>query len=99
MPWTSKRARFDIKRIRALRKALAKGKDCGLETVFHQLSLTVQDTDRSETYTICLVHDEAGNYMAMCRELPQIVAFDDSESGALAAVRRAVEASLTYIRH
>jgi hypothetical protein len=99
MPWTSKRAQFDIKRIRALRKALAKGEDCGLETVFHQLSLTVPETDRAETYTVCLVHDEAGNYMATCRELPQVLAFDDSESGALAAARAAIKEAVAQIRH
>ena len=92
MAWTIRPARFNLRFVRAVRKALAKGETiCGLEAKTYHLLVPMPGTERSELYTVWLVQDDEGTRMATSRELPEVLVFEDSEGEALAAARVAIE--------
>lgn len=94
MAWKTRPARFNLKLVRSVRKALARGEDCGLEAEAYRLLVTALEAERSELYTINLVHDDEGTYMATCREVPEVLVFEDSEGDAVAAAQTAIRKAL-----
>jgi hypothetical protein len=92
MAWKIRPAHFNLRFVRAMRKALAKGETCcGLAIQTYHLLVTTPETKRSELFTACLVRDDEGTCMAICRELPEVLVFEQNEGDALAAVHAAIE--------
>ena len=85
---------FNLKLVRAVRKALASGEDCGMAIESRPIFVTPPKTERSELYTIRLVHDDEGTYMATCREVPEVLVFENSEGDAVTAAHVAIKAAL-----
>lgn len=91
MTWNTKPTRFNLKLVRSVRKALAKGEACGLDAKsYHLLAAAIED-GRQEIYTVWLVRDDEGTCMGLCPELPEVLVFEDSEGEAIAAVQVAIE--------
>ena len=100
MAWTTRPARFNLKLVRAVLKAVTRGEDCcGLAATSHHLLVTAPGTEQSDLYTVCLVQDDEGTCMATCREMPEVLAFDDSEGGAIAAAHAAIQNALRTRGH
>jgi len=92
MTWKIRPARFNLRFVRALHKALVRGETCcGLEAQVYHLLVPVPGTERPELYTVCLVQDDEGTCMATCREVPEVLVFEESEGEALAAMQAAIE--------
>ena len=95
MTWTIRPARFNLRFVRAVRKALAKGEACcGLVPQTFSLLVRTPEAEQAELYTVCLVCDDEGTCMAVCREVPEVLVFADSEGDVLAAARAAIEKAL-----
>ena len=94
MTWTTKPTRFNLKLVRSVRKALARGEDCGLAVEACPLFVRAPERERAELYTVSLVHDDEGTYMATCRELPEVLVFETSEGKAMAAAHAAIKQAL-----
>jgi hypothetical protein len=94
MTWKTRPSHFNLKLVRTVRKALASGGDCGMEIESRYIFVALPETDRSELYTIRLVHDDEGTYMATCREVPKVLVFENSEGDAVAAAHVAIKEAL-----
>jgi hypothetical protein len=95
MAWKTKPVRFNLKLVRAVQKALARGEDCcGLTAASYHLFVMAPEAERPELYTISLVRDDEGTCMATCRELPEVLAFEDSEAKAIATAHAAIKDAL-----
>ena len=90
MAWKTRPARFNLKLVRAVRKALAKGEDLGLPVMSRPLAVAPPQGGPAETYTVRLVRDDEGTYMVTCHELPEVLAFEQCEKRALAAAQTAI---------
>jgi len=100
MTWKVRPAHFNLRFVRAVRKALAKGEDCcGLAVQTYHLFVRAPEAERSELYTVCLVRDDEGTCMAICRELPDVFVFAESEGGVIAAAHTAIEEALAAQDH
>ena len=95
MAWKIRPAHFNLRFVRAVRKALLKGEDCcGMATQSYHLFVPVPGTERPELYTVCLVQDDEGTCMAICREVPEVLVFAEGEGDALAAAQTSIEEAL-----
>ncbi len=95
MAWKIRPAHFNLRFVRAVRKALAKGEDCcGLVAETYHLFVSASDTEHSALYTVCLVQDDEGTCMAICREVPEVLVFAEGEGDALAAAQTSIEEAL-----
>ena len=90
MAWTTKPVRFNLRLVRAVRKALVKGEDPVLPVVSHRLSVALPEGGSAATFNVCLVLDDEGTAMATCPELPDLLVFHDSEEQALAEAQAAI---------
>jgi hypothetical protein len=80
--------------VRAERKALAAGGDLVLPVVSHTLQVVTPEGGPAAIYTVCLVRDDEGTYMVVCRELPEVLVFEQCERRALAAAQAAINRTL-----
>ena len=90
MVWTTRPARFNLRLVRAIRKALAKGERPVLPTVTRLLPVAPSEGGPAVICTVCLVCDDEGTYMATCLEVPSVLVFGDSEEQALTAAQGAI---------
>ena len=89
MAWTTKPARFNLRLVRAVRKALAKGKEPVLPVVSHRHLVARPEGGSATTFDVCLVLDDDGTAMATRHELPDVLVFHDSQEQALAEAQAA----------
>ena len=99
MVWKSKPTRFNLKLVRAMRKALPLGDDLGMGTVRHRLSVSPPEGGPPRSYTVYLTCDDHGTYMALCCELPEVTAFAEDEGEVLRMTRQAVQEALAAREH
>ena len=90
MAWKTKPTRFNLKLVRSVRKALANGESCGLEVTLCHLLAAIKE-DGQEIYSFWLVRDDEGTCMAICREMPEVLVFEESEGKAIAAANVAIK--------
>jgi len=61
MTWKIRPAHFNLRFVRAVRKALAKGETCcGLVAQTYHLFVSAPETKYSELCTVCLVRNDEG---------------------------------------
>lgn len=95
MAWKIRPARFNLRFVRAMRKALANGEDCcGLVPETYHLLVSSPEAEQPARYTVCLVHDDEGTYMATCRELPELLVFESSKADVIATAHATIEEAL-----
>ena len=94
MAWTTKPGRLNLKLVRAVLKAVAAGEDIGLPVVSHPVRVARPEGGSVVTYTVCLIRDDEGTYMVTCRELPEVLVFEQCERQALIAAQAAIRRAL-----
>ncbi len=80
-----------VQRVLALlRLVIAADEDTDMAALAHRVPIAAPGWDVPITFTVYLAPDEAGTFLASCRELPEVLTFGETEEEALAMAELAI---------
>ena len=84
--------------VKRLRLSITADDEIGLPAISHRLPVAIPNGTAPLMFTLDLAPDEDGTFFLTCREVPDVVLFEDTEDAALARAETLIRESLTNRR-
>lgn len=84
--------------VRLLRQVVTDDDGNGLPAISHRLPIVTPDSRAPAIFTLDLSPDQHGTFLVICREVPDIVLFAETEEEGLTKAEQAIRETLVVCR-
>ena len=94
MAQLSKPTPWGLKLVGLLRQAVTDSDGTGLPAISHRLAIAAPDCRAPAIFTLDLSPDQRGTFLVLCREVPDVVLFAETEEEGLTRAEQAIRDTL-----